>query len=73
MAAAAGIAVLALVLPRPEESQPVPPPVDESAQDALLLQQINARISRTAPLAMEPLLIWMEERDSTKDRIGEEQ
>jgi len=73
MAAAAAIAVLILALPRPEKSQPAPPPVDESVQDALLLQQVNARISRTAPLAMEPLLIWMEEKDSTKERIGEEQ
>ena len=73
MAAAVAFAVLILALPRPDKSQSAPPPVDESVQDALLLQQVNARISRMAPLAMEPLLIWMEEKDSAKQRIGEEQ
>lgn len=73
VAAAAAIAVVVLALPRLEKSQNAQPPIDESAQDALLLQQVNARISRTAPLAMDPLLIWMEEKESTKERIGEEQ
>jgi hypothetical protein len=72
VAAAAVIAVTVLVLPPLEKSRDAQPPVDELVQDALLLQQVNARISRTAPLAMEPLLIWMEKTDSTTNRNGEE-
>jgi hypothetical protein len=61
------------VLPRVDKPPKTPTPAHDSAQDALLLQQVNDRIARTAPLAMEPLLIWMDDENPMKDGIGEEQ
>jgi anti-sigma factor RsiW len=73
LAAAAAAAILVLFLPRAEESRQIPSLIEDTAQDALLLQQVNARISRTAPVAMDPLLRWMEEEKPTKEGIGGEQ
>jgi hypothetical protein len=70
MAAAAAVVILVLVFPRVDK--PREPAADDPAQDALLLQRVNAQISRTAPIAMEPLLIWMEDKNATTDKIGEE-
>lgn len=72
LAAATAVAIFVLALPRAGKTPTTQPPTDDPAQDALLLEQVNARISRTAPLAMEPLLIWMEDKTPTKDRIGDE-
>lgn len=63
LAVAAAAAILVLVF------RQVPPALPaDSAEDALLLQQVNAQISRTAPLAMDPLLLWMEDNDSTGEK-----
>jgi hypothetical protein len=70
LAAAAAVAILFLVFPEVEKAGKPRPLLQD--QDALLLQQVNDRISRTAPLAMEPLLIWMEDKNPTKNKIGEE-
>jgi hypothetical protein len=63
------IDLIARILDKPRKAEPA---AEDSARDAVLLQQINAQISRTAPMAMEPLLIWLEDNSPTSNTIGEE-
>jgi hypothetical protein len=62
LAAAAAAGVLVLLF-RQAPSAPT-----DSAEDEILLEQVNAQISRTAPVALDPLLIWMERNDSTGEK-----
>lgn len=71
LVAATAVAILVYVSPRFDEDQKPQLGGDVSAQDALLLQQVNTQLSRTTPMAMEPLLILLEDKDSTKEQIGE--
>lgn len=72
LAAAVAVGILVLVTPRVDKDRKAEPLGADPVQDVLLLEQVNAQLSRTAPMAMEPLLILLEDKDPTKEKIGEE-
>jgi hypothetical protein len=71
LAAVAAVVILVIVFPRVDKPPKAEPAAEDSARDADLLRQVNAQISRTAPVAMEPLLIWLEDKGPTSNTIGE--